>query len=143
MTLDLDGTFAIQIASFLILWVVLRRLLFDPTLAVLDEREKRTRGSHEAASHMHADVAAMRAEYDQRVRGAREKSVAELEASRKLTAAEERTVLGAARDEAAAHIARARIQVEKQAEAAHATLLRDAGPLADELVEKVAGRSLQ
>lgn len=142
MGIDIDGTFAIQIASFLILWVILKRLLFEPTVAVLDERDARTRGSHEAASHMHANVAAMRAEYDQRVRAARETSIAELEASRKLTASEERTVLGAARDQAAARIAKARTDVSRQAEAAHAELRADAARLGSELVQKVGGREL-
>jgi F0F1-type ATP synthase membrane subunit b/b' len=86
MGISIDGTFAIQIVSFFLLWAVLKRLLFDPMLAVLDEREHRTAGAREQASHMHADVAAMRADYEERLRAARDASLAELEASRKVTA---------------------------------------------------------
>lgn len=142
MGISLDGTFAIQIVSFLILWVVLKRLLFDPMLDVLDERQKRTVGSHEAASHMHADVAAMRADYERHTRAAREKSLADLEESRKLTAAEERTVLGAARDQAAARIALARTDIGRQVDAARSTLRSEGAALAAQLAEKVVGRAL-
>ena len=142
MGITLDVTFAIQIVSFLVLWAILRRLLFEPMLEVLEKREQRTRGSLEAASHMHADVEAMRADYDARVRSARQKSLADLEASRKLTAAEERTILGAARDQAAARLATSRAEVGLQIEAARTTLQRDAATLARQLVEKVVGRSI-
>jgi len=142
MGISLDGTFAIQIVSFLILWVALKRLLFEPMMAVLEERQSRTAGSHEAASHMHADVAAMRADYERHTRAAREKSLADLEESRKLTASEERAVLGAARDQAAARIALARTEIGRQVESARATLRADGAALAAQLAQKVVGRDL-
>jgi F-type H+-transporting ATPase subunit b len=142
MGIAIDATFAIQIVSFLILWAVLKRLLFDPMLGVLEQRAQRTEGSRLAASHMHADVEAMRNDYDDRVRAAREKSLAALEESRKLTAAEERTILGAARDQAAAHIALARVEIGRQIDAARAALRADTDQLARQLVEKVVGRPL-
>ena len=142
MEISLDVTFAIQIVSFLLLWALLRRLLFEPMLEVLEKRDERTRGSLEVASHIHGDVAAMRAEYEELVRAARQKSVEELEASRKLTTAEERTVLGAARDQAAARLATSRVDIARQVEGARAKLDRDAGTLANQLVERVVGRAL-
>lgn len=142
MEISVDITFAIQIVSFFILWAVLRRLLFAPMVDVLEKREERTRGSLEAASHIHADVEAMRADYQEHIRGARQKSIEELEASRKLTIAEERTILGAARDQAAARLAVSRGEIGRQVEAARATLDRDAAGLAQELVAKVVGRQL-
>lgn len=142
MGISVDVTFAIQIVSFLILWAVLRRLLFEPMLDVLDERDARTKGSLDAATHMHADVEAMRAEYDARVSAARDKSFAELEESRKLTTAEERTVLGAARDQAAGRLANARVEISKEIEAARKVLAGDATALAGQLIEKVVGRRL-
>jgi F-type H+-transporting ATPase subunit b len=142
MGISVDVTFAIQIVSFLILWAVLRRLLFDPMLDVLDQRNERTRGSLEAASHMRADVEAMRAEYDARVAAAREKSLADLEESRKLTTAEERTVLGAARDQAAGRLASARVEISKEIDAARGVLEGEAAALAGQLIEKVVGRRL-
>lgn len=142
MGISVDVTFAIQIASFLVLWAVLKRLLFEPMLDVLDQRDERTRGSLAAASHMHADVEAMRGEYDARVAAAREKSSAELEDSRKLTAAEERTILGAARDQAAGRMASARADISREIEAARKVLAGESMTLAGRLIEKVVGRPL-
>lgn len=139
MSIDIDASFAIQIASFLLLWVVLRRLLFEPMLEVLENRERRTVGAHREASQMHSDVAAMRADYEEHVRRAREKSVAELEASRKVTAAEERTILGAARDQASAVVGRARADIALQVAAARDGLRDDATTLARQMVAKVIG----
>ena len=142
MGISVDVTFAIQIISFLILWAVLKRLLFEPMLDVLDEREARTKGSLEAATHMHSDVEGMRAEYDARMSAAREKSFAELEESRKLTIAEERTILGAARDQAAGRLASARVEISKEIDAARTVLAGEASALAGQLIEKVVGRRL-
>jgi len=142
MGISVDGTFAIQIFSFLILWAVLKRLLFEPMLDVLDKREERTRGSLELASRIHADVAAMRSEYEAHIREARDQSLRELEESRKLTTAEERTILGAARDQAAARLTLARAEIGRQVEAARDQLHRDAAGLSRQLVQQVVGRPL-
>ena len=142
MEISIDVTFAIQIVSFFVLWVVLRNLLFEPMIEVLEKREDRTRGSLDAASHIHADVEAMRSDYQEHLRNARQKSLEDMEASRKLTIAEERTILSAARDQAAARLAVSRVEIGKQVDAARAVLDRDATSLARELVEKVVGRQL-
>ena len=142
MEISVDVTFAIQIVSFFVLWVVLRKLLFEPMIEVLEKREDRTRGSLEAASHIHSDVEAMRADYQEHLRNARQKSLEDMEASRKLTIAEERTILSAARDQAAARLAVSRVEIGKQVDAARAVLDRDSSALAGQLVEKVVGRQL-
>jgi len=140
MGISVDGTFAIQIVSFLILWVVLRRILFDPMLKVLDERQSRTSGSLEMASHIRSDVESLRAEHADRVAQARDRSMRQLEESRKLTTEEERTVLGAARAQATARLATTRVEISEQVARARATLERDTATLATQLVEKVVGR---
>ncbi len=49
LTFPPDWTFLFQIFLFLVLWIFLKRLLFDPVLSVLEGRKGRSEGTLEEA----------------------------------------------------------------------------------------------
>jgi F0F1-type ATP synthase membrane subunit b/b' len=122
-----DISFFIQIASFLILWVGLKRLLFDPVLHLLEEREARTAGAYRDASNM---------------RAAADTSAADTEAARTATQTQEQRVVSEARAQASTQLLQLRESLARQAAAARPALGSEARELAAQILERVVGRPL-
>lgn len=134
-----DITFVIQIVSFLVLWLGLKRLIFDPVLAVIDERSARTTGVREEAAQLRLNAEAAETDFDGRMLQVREDVGRQTDASRTATEEEERQVLATAREQAAATLKAQRDQIRSQANAARAELAGEAGQLAQLIVAKVVG----
>lgn len=142
LTFPPDISFVIQIISFLVLWVGLKRLLFDPVLHVLEERESRTRGAASEAAAMRASAETAAAEYDRRLHEARQAASAEAQGERASTHAEEQQILTAAREQAGTQLTQLRESLSRQADAARPVLAVEARDLATRMVERVIGRPL-
>jgi len=141
MGISIDYSFAIQIASFLILWVLLKRLLFDPVLHVLEQRETRTSGNRAAAEQLAEETRVLAQEYDERIRAARRSALEQAEEKRKLALDEERRVLAAARNAGGAQLDQTRADIRAAVEVARVGLRRDAADLAARVAEKILGRA--
>jgi F-type H+-transporting ATPase subunit b len=142
MTISADYTFFIQIALFVVMWYGLKRLLFDPMVRLLEERERRTIGAREEAQRLSAAAELSGAEYEHRLQELRHTLSAEADADRAATLAEEQRVLSAARDEAGTRLAQLREALERDAAAARPALATEARQLAGLMLERVAGRGL-
>lgn len=138
-----DIGFVIQIALFLVLWFVLKRWLFDPTLRVLEARRQRTSGQLAEAERLREETVRMRNEYEARLQQARVAARDEVARIREEAEAEEARLLEAARAEAAAVVQEVRARVANEIEAARATMARDAAELSVEAAEKILGRPVQ
>ena len=142
LTFPPDFSFVIQIASFVVLWFGLKRLLIDPVLQVLEQRDARTSGAQREAAAITAAANVSAADYERRIHAARIAAFAETEAARGATQAEEQRVLSEARQQAGAQLALLRENLRLQAEAARPALAIDARDLAARVAERVIGRPL-
>ncbi|HVM97426.1 MAG TPA: ATP synthase F0 subunit B [Candidatus Acidoferrales bacterium] len=142
LTLPPDFTFVIQLVSFLILWMGMKRLLFDPMIQVLEQREARTAGARQTAAELRAAAEGSAADYDRRLQEVRVKVGAEAQSSRATIEAEERKRIGEARDQAAAQLAQLRESLARQTEEARAGIAAEAQTMAAQMVERVVGRRL-
>jgi len=140
LTFPPDFSFVVQIVSFFILWLGLKRLAFDPFVALLEAREARTVGARKEAQHLTAAAQGAEAEYEQRVHEARQAAAADIDATRGATESEERRLLDVARTEAGVRLTDLRETLARQREAARASLAGEARGLADRIVEQVIGR---
>lgn len=134
-----DITFVIQIVSFFILWMGLKRLVFDPTLAVLEERRQRTAGVRAQAAELRSEADRLAATVEQKLAEVRAEVRRRGEAARSAAEEEERRVLEAAHEQAAAHVRQQRALVRAQAEAARKALSEERAALARLIVAKVVG----
>ena len=138
-----DIGFLIQIVLFLLLWAILKRWLFDPTLRVLEARRERTSGQLAEAERIREETAKMRLDYEAALQAARVGAREESARIREETEAEEAKILGFARAEAAGIVREVRSRVAVEVEAARATMARDAAELSVEAAEKILGRRVQ
>lgn len=142
LTFPPDFTFVIQLVSFFILWLGLKRLLFDPMLQVLEQRESRTSGARRAATEMNAAAQVSETEYEQRMHDVRVALAGEAAAARNASQAEERRVLSETRAQANTQLSQLRDSLRRQADEARAALADEARDLASRITERVVGRPL-
>lgn len=139
MSLDIDISFLYQVATFVVLWLALKTIIFDPTLAVLDARARRTSGAKHDARDFAAQSETARADYEAALRDARAKLAQESEAARQAAHAEHARQIAAARAAAAEQLARQRETVAAQIAEARRSLAAEAQTLAFDMLDRVSG----
>src|SRR5437899_2192436 len=97
--IDLDWTVLIQLGLFLLMLAALWRLLFKPYLALRDARDAGIGGARKQASEMVHRADELAETYEQKMHHAKLRGAEERARLRSEGAAEERQLLGAARDE--------------------------------------------
>ena len=130
------------VAIIFVLSKLLNRVVFEPLVKVLEERENRIDGARNRAADLARDADALLQRYETAVREARARAGHDRrgridEARRGYQAA-----IQAARESADAEIGRARSEVSTAVNAARTLLEQDAQGLARELAERLLGRSL-
>ena len=142
LTFPPDFSFVIQIISFFVLWIGLKRLLFDPVLHVLEEREARTTGARREAAQIAAAADTSAAEYERRMHEVRLALASEADTARNAIQVEERRVLSEAREHANAQLARLRESLANQIQNARPAVASEARDLAVRILEGVVERNL-
>lgn len=137
---DLDATVFVQLAAFLVLFVLLRSLLFKPLAAVLEERERCTEGDVKEAKRRQAEAEVKMGKYERELERIRTKASQEREALRNEGRAREQEVLAKARTDAEEILAAGRKTIEKQASEVREGLDKEIAALADEIAGRVLGR---
>ena len=133
---------ATNIALFLLLIYPVNRLLVQPLLRVLDEREARTSGALEQSRRLVDEARASRVDLEIRLSEARTRSQARRSAILSAGEIEERAVLDAARDAGSEIVESVRQSVRSELVEARRSLQADARELAREAATRILGRAL-
>lgn len=141
MQLTPDASLFVQVAIFIVLWFSLKRLLFDPVLAVLDARRERTVGALAQSEHARAGAEAARDEYEQALRDTRVQLALEADQARKKAQDAHAKALTDARAAANEELASFRAALSRQVDEARATLAGEARAIAGEMLARVTGRA--
>lgn len=140
--IKLDYTFVVQIVLFLALLFLLRRLLFTPFIALLEEREKKTEGAKGEATALTAEGERLRAEYESAVTQARAQGAALKEGTLQEAQRAREQILTQAREQAAGKLVAVREEVRNEMAKARQFAAREADEIARQMAEKVLGRKI-
>ena len=135
--IDFDATLVIQMGLFLLLFVVLKPLLFTPFMKAMDERHQVLEGSREAADEFESRAERALNEYEKKMRDARREATEVRESLRTQGQAEFQDLIGEAREEISAKIETERQSVASQREEALTQLQGRADELANTIVGKM------
>jgi F-type H+-transporting ATPase subunit b len=133
-------TIVYQAILFVALYLILKQLVFDPFLANLDARHRRTRGALEEAAKLREEVAELQADYERQMNAIRREAAAAAEEIRRQAEKEEQQIVEAARHEAARSMAQAREAIAAQTQATRAALAADVTRLTEEILANLLGR---
>lgn len=139
---DVDWTFLVALVLFVVLLVVLKPLLFDPMLALFEERERRIEGAKLQARKIDEKSTTALATYEAEISKARGAANAERDTIRAQGLAREQQILGGVRVETAKTIEQGKLAANREAERVRAALKAQSGGIARELASRVLGREV-
>ncbi|MCX8073755.1 MAG: ATP synthase F0 subunit B [Candidatus Binatia bacterium] len=142
LTFPPDWTFLVQLISFFVLWLVLRRIAWEPMLRVLEERDQRTLGNRQLASQWRTEAEQARQRYEEAFARARAEITAKLQNQRSAIAQEEQGIVSAARSDAQTRINEAREQLHRELKAARESIVREAETVGRVIARQLLGREV-
>ena len=142
---DLQGIIVRALPTFFVvvlLYFILKSLIFRPIEQVLEERRKRTLGAIEASEATLKEVERKSAEYETALSAARSEIYQGVENNREALIAEQAKSLEQARAKASELVAAAKSEIETETAQARAGLAAEAERLADEIAGRIlSGRT--
>jgi F-type H+-transporting ATPase subunit b len=142
VNLDFDATLFVQVVFILVLWAVLKPVLFDPMLKLFEEREKRIEGAIKKARRIDEESAEAMTSYNEQVAKARAEGAALREKLRAEGLRKESDLLTKVRTETQKKVDVARTQMQKDVAAVRASLQPKTDDLAKEFAKRVLGREV-
>jgi len=140
VNLDFDATLLVQAAFVIVLWVVLKRILFDPMLKLFEERETRIEGAIKKARRIDEESAEAKASYDQAMAKARADGGVLREKLRAESLRKESDLLATVRGETQKTMDDARAQADRELGETRAALAPHTRNIARDLAARVLGR---
>lgn len=135
--LELNKWIFVLFVNFIVLFFILKAILFKPLLQIFKEREDTVRGDLDASSDMKVKSEDGIARLNRELAESRSKAKEIFEALRSEGLSKQREVLSAAEAEAVATIEKARAEIKADAEKARQALRADVDKFSDEIVRKL------
>jgi F-type H+-transporting ATPase subunit b len=138
--IHLDFSVFYQVILFLVLWLILNKLLFQPYLHLLDERERKTSGAQHDSTDLEFEGARLKAQYEESIAQAQAAGYAAKDAILQEARQQREKILNQARQEAALTLERTRSEVMAAMERERGLAAAEVAAVAGEMVAKVLGR---
>lgn len=141
--IDLDGTILVQLGIFLVLFFLLRALVFKPMTSLFAAREEAIDGAREEARRMEREAKEQSGGFDEAIRRVRTEAGEQRDKLRADGLAIERTMLTAVKDETGRALEDARVKLEAERDAARRAMAAQTPVLARAIASKLLGREVQ
>jgi F-type H+-transporting ATPase subunit b len=140
---DFDFTVLFMVGLFLILWLALKPLLFDPMLKLFEERERRIDGAKLLARKIDQKSASALTEYEEAMTKGRTAANAEREKIRAEGLKKEAEILARVRAETAKTMEEGRAKLREEITKARAGLDAEMPAIAMEFASRALGREVR
>jgi F-type H+-transporting ATPase subunit b len=140
--ISLDISILYQLILFVILWLILTKVLFQPYLKLLDERERRTTGAQHDSTELEHEGARLRAQHEEKIAQAQSLAAGERERILQAARQEREKILAQARQEAEQTLARRRQEIATALETERRLAAAEASIIWAEIASKVLGRKV-
>jgi F-type H+-transporting ATPase subunit b len=138
--IHLDYSIVYQIVLFVVLWLILNKLLFQPYLRSLEEREHKTTGAQHDSVELEHEGAKIKAQFDEKIAQGQTAGYAAKEAINQDARQQREAILGRARDEATRTLDQVRLEVAAAMEQENRLAAAAVSAVAADMVHKVLGR---
>jgi F-type H+-transporting ATPase subunit b len=138
--ISLDISVVYQIILFVVLFLILNKILFQPYLHLFEERERKTTGAQHDSADLEHEGARLRAQYEEKIAQAEAAGYAAKEAILQEGRQQRERILSQAREEAAHILEGVRRELATAMEHEKPLAAAEAAVVAGEMVSKVIGR---
>lgn len=132
----------LTIIAVFVLFLFLSRFLFNPVRKMLSNRTEKIAGDIESAQKDKTDAAAMKAEYEEKLKSVDKEAEAILADARKRGLENENRIIAQAKEEAAAILERARTEAELERQKAADEVKREMITIASAMASKVVAANI-
>lgn len=141
MSFDWQNAF-VTLVNLLVLYVILKKLLFKPVTKFVDDRNKKIQETIDTANLTKQEVEELKLQYQEQLRGAGEEGKKIIEEQRAQAVAEYSATINAAKKDARMLIDDARKEIEIEKEKALTSLKKEVGGLVITASEKVIKKNM-
>ena len=138
--IHLDISILYQIILFVVLWLILNKLLFQPYLHLLSERERQTTGAQHDSSDLEHQGARLKTQYEEKIAQAQAAGYAAKDTIVQEGRLQREKILSQARDEAAGTLEKVRNDVASALAQERRHAVAEVSNVAGAMVSKVLGR---
>jgi F-type H+-transporting ATPase subunit b len=138
--IDIDGTVFIQLGIFLLLFLLMRSLVFQPFLRMIEQRHQLTDGSIAEAEAMLKKAEEQVAAYETAIAKTRSEALEDRAKIRVAATVDAKVIVDAARAETTKEIATANQRLAKEGAAARQELNKQSVDLGRQVAEKILAR---
>jgi len=140
--LSIDQSLIFQAVLFLALWMFLRKFLFEPHLAVMQQRTQRSEGALKEAQQVRADAKSIEERYKSQLAQTRTGTMQQVDTVYRAAEEQAKALTDAARTEANQTLATMRVSLQQEIAAAKQDLEARVPEFARTIAEKLLGRPL-
>lgn len=140
---DVNWTFLLQIGLFVLLFLILEPLLFDPMLKLFEERERRIDGAKNEAREMYRQADEKTAKYEEELTTVKRQAGEERDKLRAEGQKKEQQILAKVRAETNAMLDEGRKRIADEGAQLRKDLDAAAQALARDIATRVLGREVQ
>jgi len=140
--LSIDQSLIFQAVLFLALWMFLRKFLFEPHLAVMQQRIQRSEGALKEAQQVRADAESIEERYKSQLAQTRTGTMQQVDTVYRAAEEQVKALTDAARTEANQTLATMRVSLQQEIAAAKQDLGARVPEFARTIAEKLLGRPL-
>jgi F-type H+-transporting ATPase subunit b len=140
--LSIDQSLIFQAVLFLVLWMFLRKFLFEPHLAVMQQRTQRSEGALKEAQQVRADAESIEERYKSQLAQTRTGTMQQVDTVYRAAEEQAKALTDAARTEANQTLATMRVSLQQEIAAAKQDLEARVPEFARTIAEKLLGRPL-
>jgi F0F1-type ATP synthase membrane subunit b/b' len=134
-----NQTALIELGLFLLSFVILKFLIFDPYVKLIHLREAKTTGLKESAEKARQEAEKYRVDYDEFLKGERKKLNQMVEEERRKISDEGREIIQASRGKAMERLEGLRKQVDADSQRARQELTPMVGEFSSKIASKLVG----
>lgn len=142
MNLTPDITLLYQLGIFIVVYFILKFLVFNPVLKIIEKRRELTVGMEQQAKDFSGKTEKLIEEYSQNIQKARQQGIEVRDVLRKEGEAQAGGLMAKAREELEASGEKSRQTLSQETKTAEATLQDYSRKLSTELAEKLLGRKV-
>lgn len=136
-SLDLNWTLAVQLTMFVLTWIGLNILVFQPYLKARSKRTQLTEGHRQEAANLEAEAEQVLSTYEAKIQDVKARAALQRDATVREGSEQGSTLVGSARSDAAALRQKERAEIEKQMAEARSALKPQAQELSDAIATKI------
>jgi F-type H+-transporting ATPase subunit b len=139
--IEINWTFFVQLANFLVLIFLLNRFLFKPILENVERREARLKEFTLDAERLGRRTEELVEEYSGNLEEAKKRTSDTLHKAKQEASAEQVKIIQEARKEFSNQVEKAMVDIEQYAEKAEKELKKEAEAISAEITSKIMGKN--